>query len=135
VQLHRHREDIEAAGVRLAVIGQGRPEHAADFRRSQKVDIPLLVDRERESYRAAGAKVATFSELLGPRVIGTGLRRSLATGTRQGRTVGHPAQLGGTVIVTPDGSVPYAHLSEDASDYPPTAEILQAARRAAAGSA
>ena len=49
----------------------------------------------------------------------------------QGRIVGHAAQLGGVLIVKPDGSIPYAHLSEDASDNPPNDEVLAAARAAA----
>ena len=133
MQLHRDREQFEAAGVRLAVIGQGTPAHAQDFQRAQKVDLPMYVDRRRETYRAAGTKIATFSELLGPGVTLRGIRQSVRGGVRQGRTIGHPAQLGGVMIVKPDGTVPYAHLSEDASDNPPNQEVLTAARAAAGG--
>ena len=131
VQLHRDRDRFEEAGARLAVIGQGSPEQARDFRESQRVeDLPLLVDGRREAYRAAGTKVATLGELLGPRMIARGARRSLATRVHQGRTVGHPAQLGGVLVVMPDGSIPYAHLSDDASDNPPNDEVLSALRQA-----
>ena len=131
MQLHRDRDEFEAAGVRLAVIGQGTPDHARDFQRSQDVDLPLYVDEDRATYRAAGAKVGTLGELLGPAVLARGLRVSLRDRVRQGRVVGHPAQLGGVLIVKPDGSIPYAHLSEDASDVPPNDEVLAAARAAA----
>jgi len=133
VQLHRDRDKFDAAGVRLAVIGQGTPDHARDFQRSQHVDLPLYVDRTRDSYRLAGAKVGTLGELLGPAVVARGLRVSLRDRVRQGRTVGHPAQLGGVLIVKPDGSIPYVHLSDDASDVPPNNEVLAAARAAAEG--
>jgi peroxiredoxin len=131
VQLHRDREKFDEAGVRLVVIGQGTPDEAHDFQRSQHVDLPLYVDRDRASYRAAGTKVGTLGELLGPSMVARGLRVSLRDRVRQGRTVGHPAQLGGVLIVKPDGSIPYAHLSEDASDVPPNDEVLAAAREAA----
>jgi hypothetical protein len=134
VQLHRDRDEFEAAGVRLAVIGMGTPENARHFRDTQHVDLDLLVDPERKAYRAAGAKKATFGELLGPRVMAAGLRRGLKSGVHQGRTIGHPAQLGGVMIVTPDGDVPYVHLSDDASDNPPNSEVLNAARKAASAS-
>jgi hypothetical protein len=52
----------------------------------------------------------------------------------QGRIVGHAAQLGGVLIVAPDGTIPYAHLAQDASDTPPNDEVLAAARSAAAAS-
>ena len=112
--------------MRLAVIGQGTPEQARHFRDSQGVDLDMLVDTGRAAYRAAGAKKATFGELLGPRVVLRGMRRAAASRVRQGRTVGHPAQLGGVLIVMPDGSIPYAHLAADASDNPPNEEVLKA---------
>jgi hypothetical protein len=132
VQLHRDREEFERAGVSLAVIGQGTPAHAQDFIRANKVDgLQVLVDRTRDSYKAAGAKIATFGELLGPRVVAKGTASSIRTGLLQTRTKGHPAQLGGVLIVTPDGGVPYVHLADDASDNAPNNEVLEAAKRAA----
>jgi hypothetical protein len=49
---------------------------------------------------------------------------------RQGRTIGHPAQLGGALLIAPDGAVVHAHMSEDASDNASAEELLQAARAA-----
>ena len=131
MQLHRDRYEFEKAGVRLIVVGQGQPEQATDFRDSHHLELEMLVDTSREAYRAAGTKKATFNELLGPRVVARGLRRSLASGVRQGRTVGHPAQLGGVLLVMRDGSIPYSHLADDASDNQPNEEVLAAVRRAA----
>jgi peroxiredoxin len=130
VQLHRDRERFDATGVRLAVIGQGTPAHARHFQDTQGVDLPMYVDEGRESYRAAGTKVATFGELLGPRSLAKGVRRSFQDRVHQGRTIGHPAQLGGVLVVMPDGSIPYAHLADDASDNPPNDEVLAAIRAA-----
>jgi hypothetical protein len=97
------------------------------------IELPVLVDERRESYRAAGAKVGTFGELLGPKSVSLGLARSMRSGgrVRQGRTVGHPAQLGGAMVVAPDGRVAWSHMSEDASDNATPEEILAAAREAA----
>jgi prostamide/prostaglandin F2alpha synthase len=131
VQLHRDRKKFEEAGVRLAVIGQGRAEHARHFREQMKVDLPIYVSGDRAAYEAAGAKVGTFSELLGPKSVIKGIRRSASERVVQGRTVGHPAQLGGVLVVKPDASIPYAHLADDASDNPANEEVLEAARAAA----
>ena len=133
MQLHRDRSKFDAAGVRLAVIGQGTPKHAAHFRDSHEIDIPLYVDERRESYKAAGTKVATFTELLGPRVMAKGALASRRDGVIQGRTIGHPAQLGGLMIVKPGGEIAHVHLADDASDNPPNSEVLKAARSAAKG--
>ncbi|MDX6668545.1 MAG: hypothetical protein QOK04_1925, partial [Solirubrobacteraceae bacterium] len=48
----------------------------------------------------------------------------------QQKTRGHPAQLVGVMLVMPDGSVPYSHLADDASDNASNDEVLKAARRA-----
>ncbi|MBX5470138.1 MAG: AhpC/TSA family protein [Thermoleophilaceae bacterium] len=132
VQLHRDRDRFEAAGARLVAIGQGTPAHAREFLRSQKVEgLTLLVDPNRRTYEAAGTKVATFGELLGPRVVLKGVKRTLADGVRQGRIIGHPAQLGGVLVVAPGGKVTYAYLSDDAGDLPPNEPVLEAAKAAA----
>jgi peroxiredoxin len=135
VQLHRARPDFEAAGARLYLIGQATPRQAAHFRRRLGIELPILTDEHRESYKAAGAKIATFGELLGPRVVAKGVSTSARNGVMQGRTIGHPAQLGGAMVITPDGSVAWSHMSQDASDNASPEEILAAVREAQPASA
>src|SRR5437588_8697813 len=99
VQLHRAREDFEHAGASLTLIGQATPRHAAHFRRRQKIDLPVLADEERASYRAAGAKVGNVNDLVAPKVLAKGALTTLRTGKLQGRTIGHAAQLGGAMVI------------------------------------
>lgn len=129
MQLYRGRDRIEEAGARLVVIGQGNPAQANHFRETQQVyDLPILVDPERKTYKLAGTKVATLNELVGPAVVLKGIKTTAKERVRQGRTVGHVAQLGGTVLVLPDASVPWTHLSDDASDNASVDEIVEAVR-------
>ena len=44
----------------------------------------------------------------------------------QGRIIGSAAQLGGVLVIAPDGSVRYAHLAQNAADAPPAREVLAA---------
>jgi hypothetical protein len=90
------------------------------------IDLPILADEERVSYKAAGAKLATLDELLGGSVVVKGVVASARDGVVQGRTVGEPAQLGGSMIIHPDGSIPWTHMSEDASDIAGPSEIVEA---------
>jgi len=129
--LDRAREELGAAGAEVVLIGQLTPRHAAQFRRRQGIDLPVLADEERASYKAAGAKIATVGELVGPGVVAKGFATTLRTGKVQGRTIGHPAQLGGAMVIAPDGTVVWSHMSEDASDNAPPEEILAAVRSAA----
>ena len=136
MQLHRARSEFETAGVPLVLIGQATPRHAAHFRRRLGIELPVLADAERDSYRAAGAKVGTFGELLGPKSVRAGFARTVRSGGRihQGRTIGHPAQLGGAMVVATDGSVVWSHMSDDASDNATAEDILEAARAASSTS-
>jgi len=123
------REELEAAGANLVLIGQLTPRHAEHFRRRQGIDLRVLADEGRESYKAAGAKIATVGELVGPGVMAKGLLTSLRTGKTQGRTIGHPAQLGGAMVIAPGGEITWSHMSEDASDNASPEEILAAVRK------
>jgi peroxiredoxin len=130
VQLHRARAELDRAGE-VVLIGQLTPRHAAHFRRRAELTWPVLADEDRATYGAAGAKVATANELLGPKVVAKGVQASRRSGVVQARTIGQAAQLGGVLVVAPDGDVAWSHMSEDASDNASPQEILSALRAAA----
>ena len=131
MQLHRDRDAFDEAGVDLAVIGQGSPRHAQAFKDDHGLEFTLLVDPERQTYKAAGAKMGSVTELLGPQVALRGLRAMARERVVQGRTIGHPAQLGGVLVVTPGGEVVWSHLADNAGDNPSNDVVLKAARKAA----
>jgi hypothetical protein len=129
--LDRARSEFEAAGANVVLIGQLTPRHAAHFRRRQQIDLPVLADEERRSYKAAGAKMGSVGELLGPKVVAKGLLTSVRTRKVQSRTIGHPAQLGGAMVIAPSGEVLWSHMAKDASDNASPKEILAALAPAA----
>jgi prostamide/prostaglandin F2alpha synthase len=122
--LDRARDDFAAAGADLVLIGQMTPRHAAHFRRRQKIELPVLTDEERRSYRAAGAKVGSVGDLLGPKVMAKGVLTSVRTRKLQTRTIGHPAQLGGAMVIAPGGEVLLKRMAKDASDNAEPKELL-----------
>jgi peroxiredoxin len=132
MQLHRARSEFDQAGARLVLIGQASPRQAAHFRRRQGIQLPVLADSERVSYRAAGAKVGGVADLVGPKVVVKGALTGLREKTIQGRTVGSPTQLGGTLVIAPDGRVTWSHMSKDAGDNATPEDILAAVRSAVA---
>jgi peroxiredoxin len=128
--LDRARGEFKAAGVNLVLIGQGTPRQAAEFRRRQGIQLPLLADHDRISYKAAGTKVGGVTDLFSPQTVAKGLLATARTRRTQTRTIGHPGQLGGTLVIAPDGRVVWSHTAEDASDNAPPEEILAAIREA-----
>jgi hypothetical protein len=126
--LDRARSEFKAAGVGLVLIGQATPRDAAQFRRQQGIQLPVLADEERVSYRAVGAKIASMSELFGPRSVSKGLIAGARSHRIQTRTVGDAAQLGGSLVILPDGEIAWSHMSTDAGDNASPEEILGAVR-------
>ena len=124
--MDRARSEFEAAGANLVLIGQLTPRHAAHFRRRHGIELTVLADEDRISYKAAGAKVGNIGELLGPSVIAKGALATLKTGKMQGRVIGHPAQLGGAMVIAPGGEIVWSQMAKNASDNASPDEILNA---------
>ena len=128
MQVHRARERFDAAGVRLALIGQGRARQAAAFRRRMGLAVPVLADAHRDSYRAAGAHRGSLEQLVGPRSVVSGLHHMARSGVVQGRPVGDVTQLGGAMAIRPDGTIALHRMAEHAGDNAEPAELLAAVR-------
>jgi AhpC/TSA antioxidant enzyme len=130
VQLHRAREEFRATGGSLVLIGQASPRQAAHFRRRYTPGLPVLADGERASYRAAGAGHMKATEVFNPVVVAKSLRATARSGTVQGRIIGDAAQLGGAMVVRPDGSIAWSRMARDVADNPSVDELLAALRAA-----
>jgi peroxiredoxin len=126
--LNGARERIEAAGARLVLIGQATPRHAAHFRRRRDLSVPVLADEHRVSYKAAGAKKASMAELVGPKVVAKGAMVTARTGMVQGRTIGRASQLGGAMVIAPDGSIIWSQMARTAADNAKVEDLLAAVR-------
>jgi AhpC/TSA antioxidant enzyme len=133
VQLHRARDKFQAAGLRLVLIGQGTPRDATSFRRQFGIELPLLADERRASYKAMGMKMGSVADLIGPRVVAKGVLASARNRVVQGRPVGNVAQLAGSIVVGPHGRIIWAHRSHDASDNASPEQLLEAITGDAAG--
>jgi peroxiredoxin len=130
--LDRAQKKFEAAGGRLVLIGQLTPRHAAHFRRREHLDVTVLADDDRASYRAAGTRKGGVGQLVGPSVVAKGLMTTLRTGKMQTRTIGDPAQLGGSMVIRQDGTIAFSRMAKDASDNIPPDELVAAVRDARA---
>lgn len=132
MQLHRARSEFDRAGANLVLIGQATPRQAAHFRRRQGIQLPVLADKERVSYRAAGAKSGGVLDLFHPKVVAKGALTGVREKTIQTRTIGDANQLGGALVIDTKGDVTWSHMSKDASDNASPDEILAAVRAAVA---
>ena len=132
MQLHRARSEFDRAGANLVLIGQATPRHAASFRRRQGIQLPVLADEDRVSYKAAGAKPGGIGDLWHPKVVAKGAMTAVREKTMQTRTIGDANQLGGVLVIDTEGNITWSHMSTDASDNASPEEILAAVRTAVA---
>ncbi|MGA9859742.1 MAG: peroxiredoxin-like family protein [Solirubrobacteraceae bacterium] len=120
-------DDFAAAGIDPVLIGMGTAENAAEFRSHLELDLPVLADRRRVSYGVVGARMGGITGLASPRVLLRAVPTMLRGQVRQGRTVGHPAQLGASAVIAPGGEVLFHHIAHDASDNAAPEALLGAA--------
>jgi AhpC/TSA antioxidant enzyme len=127
-QLRDHEAEFRSRGARVAAVGLGDLAYARAFRDESGIAFPLLVDTEREAYRAAELRSATFRHLLRWDNFAA-RRRARAAGHRQGRTGQNIFQLGGSFVFGPGDVDRYVHASETFGDTAPVSLLLAALDR------
>jgi hypothetical protein len=131
-ELRPHADEIEKAGARLVIVGNGWPAMAKDFaaRAGLPASATLLTDPSLQSYVAAGLKRSALLTL-GPKGILPWLR-ARKKGFKQGRIKGDPWQQGGALVIARGGEVRFRQVSSGPSDQADPAALLSALRPAAA---
>ena len=123
-----HRDRLDAAAVEVMVIGFEDPERLSWLQR--RIDSPFrfIVDEEGTAYGALAMGRASWSRTyLHPGVIG-GYARMLARGGRPDLHLGQDRrQLGGDVVLGPDGEIVLSHPERSPEDRAPVGSIIAAA--------
>ena len=117
-----HHEEVTATGARVAAIGMGWPEMAAHFKREFEIPFTLLIDHERQTYRALKLGRANPWNVYGPPVWIEGIKSILDHGNKFPRQ--DPMQLGGAVVVDKGGEVLFVYRSKASSDIPPLGRMM-----------
>jgi hypothetical protein len=129
-ELRPHVDELRALGVEPWVIGSGTPAEAREFQRHVHAEsLPVLVDQKLATYQAAGWK-RSMGATLHPSSWLHGIKSMIAHPQR--KTAGDPWQLGGAMIVRPDGEVTWSFKSEAGGHHPPVATLVAEARKAVA---
>lgn len=123
--MRAHEADFRSKGARLAAIGLGDRAYARLFREKAGITFPLLIDEQRQAYRAAGLRSANLLHLLRRDNL-RARKRAQAAGHRQHRLGKNPFQLGGSFVFAPGNLDRYAHLSRTFGDNASPADLLAA---------
>jgi hypothetical protein len=119
-----HARTLREKGIDTYVIGSGGPSFAKGFSERMGGDIPILCDQERVTYQALEMNrgACTF---LHPGVLVRGATAVFRY--RQRRIMGDNTQQGGTIVVRPDGSMPFKFISRYAGDRARARDVVAAA--------
>ncbi len=117
-----HREEIEAAGLRIVALGLGEPKHARRFGDTLAPNVDCLTNEEPTLYEAFGIGQGNMVRMLAPDALLAGARAA-ARGHSQGKATGDQQRLPGTFIVDAAGIVRYAYYGKFAGDQPDLTEL------------
>ena len=113
----------------MLAVGQGTGAEAAEVAREVEVEIPVLGDPGKASYRTMGlGRSDWWGLLVAPMIEGLlegldNLRKASLRWSASPRS--DVRQLGGVMIVDGEGTIRYLHRSKTTTDVPPTADLLE----------
>ena len=111
----------------MVAIGMGRPDMAAYFRDQFDVPFTLLVDHDKETYKALGIKRGNWFQVSGPQNWPR-FARAFLSGQGVAKPEQDVLQMGGLAIVEPGGEVSFIFRSEASSDNLPIDDLLEEMR-------
>lgn len=123
-ELAGNQNDFSQRGAQLVVIGNGGVGDLEKFRKVTGYRGILLTDPSLDSYKLLEFKSA-LTDIIGIKSF-TKSFSALRAGFMPGSLQGHALQLGGAVVIAPEGSIRYFFKSSAAGDHPSVEDLLAA---------
>jgi len=118
-------DDFSQRGAQLVVVGNGGSHDLIKFRDVTGFPGLLLTDSSLKTYEFLKFK-SGVADVIGLKSFTQGFS-ALKAGFIPGSLQGHALQLGGAVVVIPEGKITYLYKSSAAGDHPPVEALLAAA--------
>jgi peroxiredoxin len=123
-RVQRLRDELanyRATGASVLIIGQGLPVQAAAFGEEQELDLPILTDQDRSTYRAYGLLGAALPQVgfdapqwLWSHSVETAKRFIEDRQIAERRLINNPWLLPGEFVIGADGTLKHAHRYQTA---------------------
>lgn len=123
MQLQQHEAEITALNLAVLVVTFETMERARTYAADMQLPWPLLVDESRKLASGYGMHRGRAWDLYGPAAAWMYLKL-MARGRWPKRPTGDVTQLGGDVLIGPDGKVLLHHVGNGPADRPAVADIL-----------
>ena len=122
--MRQHQNELERLALQVVVVTFEARERAGEYVRETGLGWPLLIDRPRALYHAYGMDRGPWSAIWGP-ASWWAYARLIARGHRPRRPTGDVRQLGGDVLVDPNGQVALHHVGDGPADRPSVPAIFE----------
>ena len=123
LQLQQVDNEIERLGLHIAVVSFETPKRAQAYHDETRLRWPVLVDQARKLYTAYGMYEGSLWSIWGPKSWAA-YSKLMLHGRLPRRPTDNTSQLGGDVLIDPEGVVRFHHISSGPADRPAVSEIL-----------
>ena len=127
-QLRLEESALRELGVAVSVVTFDNDFMADSYVRQTGMEWPLLIDQDRKLYKAYGMERGSWGKIAGPLSIWRYLKL-MFRGRRLQKPGSDYRQLGGDVLIDPQGRVRLHHISDNPHDRPTVEAILDVVRR------
>jgi peroxiredoxin len=129
-QLRQSKDEFDAAGARVLLVGMGTMDQTAAFIRQLEVPFPMACDPQRRAYSAFALKRMSPLGFLSPGLAVKALA-AVSRGHAMGVPQGDIRQLAGLFVIDARGEIIHRHEARDPSDHLEPAAIITLLQRAA----
>ena len=123
-QLRQQEEELQALGIDVAVVTFQSSPIAENYVRETKLDWPILIDDSLKLYSAYGMERGRVWDVWGPATMGVYFKL-IFKGRMPRKPAGDVHQLGGDILIDPQGIVRLHHIGTGPADRPTIASLLE----------
>ena len=126
--MRQHDDEIDALDMKVCVVTFESEFFVSAYIRETGIPWPILMDKDRQLYTAYDMLRGRASDILGLRSWWA-YAKLMLRGRRPRRSEGDIYQLGGDVLVDPEGIVRLHHVGRGPADRPEVSALLDIVRK------
>ena len=123
-QLRQQEQELQALGIDVAVVTFQSSPIAENYVRETKLAWPILIDDSLKLYSAYGMHHGKVWDVWGPATMGVYFKL-MFKGRMPRKPAGDVHQLGGDILIDPQGIVRLHHIGTGPADRPTIESLLE----------
>jgi hypothetical protein len=126
-QLRQQEQELQTLNIDVAVVTFQSSPIAENYVRETKLSWPILIDESLKLYSAYGMHHGRVWDVWGPATIGVYFKL-MFKGQMPRKPAGDVNQLGGDILIDPEGIVRLHHIGTGPADRPAIESLLEIVR-------